>query len=62
MKKIKDSINNYVNYSKRIFCIKNKIGKADLDDLPVLKNEIIECTPLINRPWLLRKLSEIEKL
>jgi len=60
--KIKDSINNYVNYSKRIFCIKNKIGKADLDDLPVLKNEIIECTPLINRPWLLRKLSEIEKL
>lgn len=60
--KIKDSINNYINFSKKIFCIKHKIGKVDQNDLPILKREIIECTPIINRPWLLRKINEIEKM
>ncbi len=57
--KIKDSLNNYISFSKRIFCIKNKIGKFDEDDLPKLNREISECTPLINRPWLLRKIDEL---
>jgi hypothetical protein len=59
--KIKDSLNNYISFSKRIFSIKNRIGKYDEDDLPNLKREIMECTPLINRPWLLRKIAELEK-
>jgi hypothetical protein len=59
--KIKDSLNNYITFAKRIFCIKNKIGKFDEFDLPNLKKEITECTPIINRPWLLRKILELEK-
>jgi len=58
--KIKDSINNYIIFANRIFCIKNEIGKYDQYNLPELKREIIKCSPLINRPWLLRKIAEIE--
>src|SRR5699024_3755013 len=36
---IRDSLNNYITYTKRIFCIKNRIGKYDEDDLPSLKRE-----------------------
>jgi hypothetical protein len=57
---IKDPVNNYITFAKRIFCIKNGIGKFDEYNLPVLKREIIECFPLINRPWLLRKIEEVK--
>jgi hypothetical protein len=56
---IKDPVNNYITFANRIFCIKNKIGKYDEYNLPELKREIEKCTPLINRPWLLRKIEEM---
>jgi hypothetical protein len=58
--KIKDPVNNYITFAKRIFCIKNKIGKQDEFDLPQLKRELKECIPIINRPWLFKKIEEIE--
>ena len=57
---LKDPVNNYINFTNRIFFAKNKIGKHNEYDLPVLKREIKESKILINRPWLLKKIEEIE--
>ena len=58
---LKVPVNNYINFTNRIFLAKNKIGKHNEFDLPALKREIKESKILINRPWLLKKIEEIEQ-
>ncbi len=57
--RIREHVNNYITFSKRIFSIKNQIGKFDEFDLEGLKLEITGCKSLINRTWLLRKIEEM---
>lgn len=54
------TINNYVNFAKRIFDLKNR-GDVNDTDLAMIKKDIINNKAMINKPWLLRKIEEIEK-
>ncbi len=52
-------ISSYVNFTKRLFDIKNKTA-ADSYDLFRLKKEITDNKSMINKIWLLDKINEIE--
>lgn len=56
---IREPINNYVSFSKKIFDLKNSSKKDSEFELQRLKNEIIETKAIINKLWLLRKIDEI---
>jgi hypothetical protein len=56
---IRKQVNNYINFSKRLFDLKNR-GDADRDaDIEILKNEINSNSALINKIWLMKKADEI---
>jgi hypothetical protein len=59
--KIKDQVNNYINFSSRIFCIKNSIGKFDEFDVSRLRKELIECKSIINKSWLIERAEKLLK-
>ncbi len=53
-------ISNYINYTKKLFDIKNDISEKDFDLMKITK-EITENKSLINKVWLLERAGEIEK-
>jgi len=57
---IQEAISNYLNFTKRLFDIKNNFEKKDFD-FEELKKEVIANKSLINKLWILQKISEIEK-
>lgn len=50
---------NYINFAKRLFDIKNSIEDKDFSVLK-LKKEVLNEKAMINKPWLLKKIDEIE--
>lgn len=52
---------NYINFAKKLFDIKNRIDEKDYD-FTRLKNDVINEKAMINKPWLLQKIKEIELL
>jgi hypothetical protein len=50
---------NYINFAKKLFDIKNRIDEKDYD-FAKLKREVLNEKAMINKPWLLRKIEEIE--
>ncbi len=57
---LKLAINNYMNFSKKLFDLKNRENYTDTD-LVMIRNEIVNNKAMINKPWLLRKTEELEK-
>ena len=53
-------INNYVNFTKKLFDIKLRTSAKDFDIYKVRK-EILESKAMVNKLWLLDKITEIEK-
>ena len=53
-------INSYVNFAKKLFDIRLRTSARDFDIYKVRK-EILENKAMINKPWLLDKIAEIEK-
>jgi hypothetical protein len=56
----RDVIWSYVNFTKKLFDIKNNITEKDFE-LVKLKKELTENKSMINKVWLLEKAEEIEK-
>ena len=50
---------NYINFAKKLFDIKNRIDEREYDFVK-LKEEVINEKAMINKPWLLQKIREIE--
>ena len=57
--RVRVQINNFVNYSKRLFVIKNGGGAEKDIHLEILKKEISGNNELANKIWLLKKVEEI---
>lgn len=58
---LRKQINNYINFSKKLFEIKNSI-ETNIDyELENLKREIIKTQAMINKTWLLKMIDEINK-
>ena len=57
---LRNMLSDYVNYSKKLFDLKNGINDVEFD-LVNLKKTIQASTSLINKTWLLKKASELEK-
>ena len=56
------AIKNYILFAKKLFDLKNKVSaKSDDFELKETGKKIVEHRSLINKPWLLKKLKEIEK-
>ena len=53
-------INSYVNYAKKLFDIKNRATERDYD-LFKIKNDISDSKAMVNKSWLLERISRIEK-
>lgn len=53
-------INSYVNYTKKLFDIKNRIEEKDFD-LYKIRKEISDNRSMINKSWLLERIDRIEK-
>lgn len=53
-------INSYVNYTKKLFDIKNRLGERDYD-LFKIRNEISDSKAMVNKWWLLERIDKIEK-
>src|SRR3990172_3377753 len=54
---VRITINNYINFAKRIFDLK-LAKQEDETELEILRDEIIANKAMINKPWLLRKIEE----
>ncbi len=50
---------NYINFAKRLFDIKNSIEDKDFNVIK-LQKEVLNEKAMINKPWLLKKIDEIE--
>ena len=57
--KLREQVNNYINFSKKLFDLKNRGDSEKGMDLEILNNDIKTHTALINKIWLLRKAEEI---
>jgi hypothetical protein len=57
--KVREQVNNFINYSKKLFSIKNSENVDKGFELNSLKNEISENHTLINKIWLLKKTAEL---
>jgi homoserine dehydrogenase len=55
----KEVLSNYINFTKKLFDIKNNPEDKDFDFIK-LKKEIIDSKSMINKSWLLRKIDEIK--
>ncbi len=56
---VREQINNFINYSKKLFALKNS-GNKEIDvDLEILKREISGNNELANNNWLYRKADEL---
>jgi hypothetical protein len=53
-------INSYVNYTKKLFDIKNRLGERDYD-LFKIRNDISDNKAMVNKSWLLERIDKIEK-
>ena len=53
-------INSYVNYAKKLFDIKNRVGEPDYD-LYKIRNDISDSKAMVNKSWLLERIDKIEK-
>ncbi len=53
-------INSYVNYTKKLFDIKNRLGERDYD-LFKIRNDISDSKAMVNKWWLLERIDKIEK-
>lgn len=53
-------INSYVNYTKKLFDIKNRIVERDYD-LFKIRNDISDSKAMVNKWWLLERIDKIEK-
>ncbi|NOS85065.1 MAG: hypothetical protein HOP31_07980 [Ignavibacteria bacterium] len=53
-------INSYVNYTKKLFDIKNRLGERDYD-LFRIRNDISDSKAMVNKSWLLERIDKIEK-
>jgi hypothetical protein len=53
------NVNNYINYAKRLFDLKSS-NIIDSIEVKMLENEIINNKAMINKPWLLRRIKELE--
>ncbi len=60
--KVREQVNNFVNYSKKLFNIKNSSDSDKSFELHKIKNEITENRALINKIWLLKKAEELSTL
>jgi hypothetical protein len=58
--KVRQQVNNFINYSKKLFNIKNTPGFGKEFELHKMKKEISENNALINKIWLLKKAEELE--
>lgn len=58
--RISGYINNYINYSKRLFDIKNTAVPDNEFELSKLRKEISENQALTEKIWLLKKAEELE--
>lgn len=57
---LRETINNYINFAKKLFDLKYDRDINDTE-LAMVKKDIINNKAMINKPWLLRKIEEIEK-
>jgi hypothetical protein len=58
--KVREQVNNFIKYSKKLFGLKNSdTGDRDFE-LHKLKDEISADNSLINKIWLLKKIKELE--
>lgn len=55
---VRETIHNYINYTKRLFDIKNSSSKNF--ELEQLLREVKESHSLINKEWLLKKIAEVK--
>lgn len=53
-------INSYVNYAKKLFDIKNRVGERDYD-LYKIRNDISDSKAMVNKSWLMERIDKIEK-
>jgi hypothetical protein len=56
--KLKEDLNTYINFTKKIFSIKNELGKQNESDLISLKRELNESS-IYGKSWLVKKIEEI---
>jgi hypothetical protein len=56
---VKDQVNKFINYAKRLFVLKNNILTKNKDDAAVIYNSLINEKGLINKIWLIKKAGEI---
>jgi hypothetical protein len=59
--KVREQVNGFINYSRKLFNIKNSEGYDKEFELNKLKREISENRALINKIWLLKKTEELER-
>lgn len=57
--KVREQVNNFINYSKKLYTMKNLQNTDREFDIMKLKREISENHSLINKIWLLKKADEI---
>ncbi len=60
--KVREQVNNFINYSKKLFDLKNTEKPDKEFDLNKIKKEISENHALINKIWLLKKAEELSAL
>lgn len=55
---LKETINNYIRFTKRLFDVRNT-GKNKDFEISKLKREVMESTNLINKDWILSRINEV---
>jgi hypothetical protein len=53
-------IGSYINFTKKLFDIKNRTAERDFD-LIKIRREISESKAMINKPWLVERIDKIER-
>ena len=60
--RVREQVNNFVNYSKRLFAIRDSSNTEKDIDLEILVREISGNHALANKIWLLKKAEELSAL
>ncbi len=60
--KVREQVNNFINYCKKLFVLKNTSNPDIEFDLNKIQKEISENHALINKIWLLKKAEELSAL
>jgi hypothetical protein len=58
--KVREQVNSFINYSKKLFDIKNSLQKDKQYELDLYGKEITANNALVNKIWLLKKIEEIK--